>query len=390
MVANIKISVFSSDYTDARLIKRMRAFVGIGCETLCVSFQRQRYNRDYVPEWNNIHLGVIQDRKYLQRIPVLSRAAGRLLKARRVIGASQVFYAINLDQLLLAVFMKYICGGKVLITYEVADIQHPLVRKDLFGSLLRGLERCLLRSVDLLVVTSPGYIRNYFVPIQRYQGLWFLLENKVYPAPADALRTVLSVNEQRHHAEDHVWVVGFFGALKCKKSWEIIKHIARALPHKVVFRLAGYPTRIDQDDFFNTIAELENIIYLGEYKNPDELGKIYGGVDLVWCFDFSNGEYNSVWCLANRIYEGGYFEIPLLASKNYESGNFVERHGIGWTFSEPYADALLRFLEELTVEKYMQVKRKYQSIDKTGFSGDQQHQEMCDRMMAIYQTLWDR
>jgi len=323
MDGNIKITVFSSDYTDACLIKRMRALAGVGCEVLCVSFQRQRYNRDYIPEWNNIHLGVIQDRKYLQRIPVLFRAIGRLFMARHMIGTSKVFYAINLDQLLLAVFMRYLCGGKVLIAYEVADIQYPFVRKDLFGGLLRWLERCLLRSVGLLVVTSPGYIRNYFLPVQRYQGQWFLLENKVYPAPTDALRTLQCSRESISYENDHVWVVGFFGALKCKKSWEIIKHIARVLPDKVVFKLAGYPTRIDQEDFFATTEELENLIYLGEYKNPDELGKIYGGIDLVWCFDFANGEYNSVWCLANRLYEGGYFEIPLLASKNYESGNFV-------------------------------------------------------------------
>lgn len=387
MVAKIKITVFSSDYTDARLIKRMHAFAAMGWDTLCASFWRQRYNRDYIPEWDNIYLGKVDDRKYLQRIIVLLKAIGGLVKARRRIGESQIFYAINLDQLLLAVFMRYIGRSNVLVVYEVADIQHPFVRKDLVGVLSRGLERWLLRFVGLLVVTSPGYIKNYFVPVQRYQGQWFLLENKVYPVPTNALKSVLHLNKQRYHADGHAWVVGFFGALRGKKSWEIIKHIARALPHKVIFKLAGYPTGIDQNDFYETVAELGNIDYVGEYKNPDELGKIYKGVDLAWCFEFSYGVYNSVWCLVNRLYEGGYFEIPLLASKNYESGNFVEQHGIGWTFTEPYTDVLTQFLEQLTVAQYMRVKKKYQSIDKAVFSGNKQHEEMCDRMMVIYQSL---
>jgi len=232
-------------------------------------------------------------------------------------------------------------------------------------------------------VTSPGYIKNYFLPIQKYRGQWFLLENKIYPVPEEALAAVCRHEEERFLKKEHAWVVGFFGALKCQQSWDIIKKVAGALPDKVVFKLGGYPTRIDKDDFYDAIERYGNIEYVGEYKNPDDLSNIYGGVDHVWCFDFSNGEYNSVWCLANRLYEGGYFEIPLLASEGYESGEFVERYGIGWTFSEPYAENLIRFFSQLETEQYLRVKARYQSLDKSIFSGIGQHEVLCTHMKSL-------
>ncbi len=381
-----KITVFSSDYTDARLIKRMRAFAGLGWETLCVSFWRRRYNRDYVPEWNNIYLGKIKDRKYLQRIIVLMKAIGRLVKERRRIGDSRVFYAINLDQLLLALFMKAVCRKKMVIVYEVADIQSAFMGQDAFGATLRFLEKQAMKGIHLLVTTSPGFMANYFQPIQQYRGEWFLLENVVYPEPMELLMPVAAPSEQ---GGEQVWVVGFFGMLKCSRSWQLIKQIARALPHKVSFELGGYPdpAAIDHGDFHKTVEEFDNITYVGEYAHPSDLGKLYSGVAFVWGFDFSQREYNSVWCLANRLYEGGYFGVPLLASKNYEMGRFVERYGVGWTFTEPYADALIRFFDDLTQEQYRQVKEKYQSIDKQVFGGDRQYRELCARMASLYNTL---
>jgi len=382
----MKITVFSSDYTDARLIKRMRAFSDIGWETLCASFRRERYNRGYVPEWKNIYLGKIEDRKYLRRVFVLLRAVAKLLREGRNIGSSQVFYAINLDQLLLALFIRVVCAKKVVIVYEVADIQGAFMRKNAFGSFLRFVERQAMRWIDLMVTTSPGFINNYFQPIQRYHGECFLLENVVYPVPSSCSNGQAGENGSENK---ETWVVGFFGLLKCRRSWQLIKEIASALPSKVSFKLGGYPypADIDYADFYKTVDNFDNITYVGEYAHPHDLEKIYSGVDFVWCFDFSNDEYNSVWCLANRLYEGGYFEIPLLASKNYEAGRFVEKYGIGWTFGEPYAEELSKFFARLTRAQYRLVKEKYRSIDKQVFAGDQQHRALCARMEALYEAL---
>ena len=63
-----KVVVFAPDCTDARIIKRIRAFKDNEFEVIGVSFRRLRYNRGYVPEWDNIELDVIRDRHYIRRI----------------------------------------------------------------------------------------------------------------------------------------------------------------------------------------------------------------------------------------------------------------------------------------------------------------------------------
>ena len=62
------------------------------------------------------------------------------------------------------------------------------MRRGLVPTFLRAIERLCLRRVSLLVLSSPGFHRNYFSAVQKYAGAWFLLENKLYPSPARSRR----------------------------------------------------------------------------------------------------------------------------------------------------------------------------------------------------------
>ena len=61
------------------------------------------------------------------------------------------------------------------------------------------------------------------------------------------------------------------------------------------------------------------------------------------------------WLLPNRLYEGGYFGVPHLAEAGSETGNYVERLGIGWTFPAN-SEAIIAFLSTV-LEHYVPVKR---------------------------------
>lgn len=308
-----------------------------------------------------------------------------MIRARKELYGSGVLYAINLDQLLLAMFTKLMFCRRAILAYEVADIQRPFVRKDVVGAGVRWVERHCLNRVDLLIVTSPAYIKHFYGPVQGFRGEWFLLENKIYPEPRDQLPVTVGANKDRVHKgnDEGRWVVGWYGALKCEKSWAIINKIARTIPDKVEFTLGGYPTKLNPDVFFSTIRDVENINYIGEYRHPDDLVNIYRDIDFVWCFDFSNEENNSVWCLSNRVYEGGYFEVPLLGSKGYEVGKFIDKYHIGWTFSEPYTQSIREFFSRLTCDEYMAVRRRYKEIDKDVFAGARQYNEMCEKLESL-------
>ena len=70
--------------------------------------------------------------------------------------------------------------------------------------LLRFVERLCLRRVSLLVLSSPGFHRNYSAAIQKYAGKWHLLENKLYPPPSSSPVSARSVV-----GRDRPWVVGY-------------------------------------------------------------------------------------------------------------------------------------------------------------------------------------
>ena len=48
------------------------------------------------------------------------------------------------------------------VVYECLDIHRMLLSNGLHGRLFRSLESKLWRDVDLLLTSSPAFIRNYF------------------------------------------------------------------------------------------------------------------------------------------------------------------------------------------------------------------------------------
>ena len=376
-----KVVVFAPN-AEGKVIRRIRAFRDNDFEVICLSYRRNRYNQNYKPEWENIHLGDTQAQQYIRRSLGMFRIFWILFKARKRIRDATVFFAINLDLAVLAFSTRFICGKKIPIVYEVADIQPIMVQNNLQGKLFRFVQRRILKRIHLLVVTSPGFVKHYFLPTQNYTGKWFVLEHKLYPPFVPIKR-----KNERIRTENDKWVIGHFGILKCIKSWRLIKQIAKALPEQVEFYVRGYLDQIDEADFSQSIAEIPNIKYGGSYATPDDLTELYDRIDLVWCFDFVNEQHNSKWCLPNRLHEGGHFGVPMLASKGYQVGNYIEDWGIGWTFEEPCLKNLVNFLRGLTVEKYQKVKNHYNALPESQFAGTEDFSRMCDMILdAIHQS----
>src|SRR5262249_38793603 len=64
------------------------------------------------------------------------------------------------------------------VAYECLDIHRVLLSTRLRGRLFRLLESKLWRDVDLLLTSSPAFIRNYFAP-RGFPSPIRLVENKV-------------------------------------------------------------------------------------------------------------------------------------------------------------------------------------------------------------------
>ena len=373
------IAFFAHERGDARVVRRIAALQAQGREVIGFTFHRVRDKADVAPTWENIHLGTTYNRRYLQRLFVFAKCIGILWKHRERLGNCSTLYVVNTDNALLALLGRFFSGRRVPLVLELADIQPAMTGSGIISKTLRRIERFVLKRTSLLVTTSPGFVENYFKPIQHYTGEIFLLENKVYPS--DQLPHGIS-NGTGPIASGRPWVIGCFGALRCERSLEIMHGLAQKLGDRVRFVLRGYPAGTLADDFEKLLGNLPNLQFLGPYTYPEDLAEMYAGIDFNWAFDMSDPNGNSAWLLPNRIYEGGCFGVPVIAARDTETGRWIEQHQLGWTFAEPLDECLCQFFETISQADWQILKTRCMSQPREAFTGESDYARLAQRLDA--------
>ena len=349
------LAFFAHERGDARVRKRIAAFQDQGLEVIGYTFHRERDKVDPEPTWKNIHLGTTYNRRYLQRLWTFVGSLGILWRHRISFGESTAMYVVNTDNAVLALIGRFLSGKKVPLVLELADIQPVMIGTGLISKSLRWIERQVLKRSSLLVTTSPGFVKHYFEPVQQFHGEVFLLENKVYPSLA--LPAAVPSNGQPVNG-GRPWVIGCFGALRCRRSLELMFSLAQQLGDKVHFVLRGYPSGTIAEDFPKLLGDLPNLRMEGAYQYPGDLADMYGAVDFNWAIDESDPNGNSAWLLPNRIYEGGCFGVPVIAAMHTETGAWVSQRQAGWTFEEPFEKSLAAFFGSLTPQDWAALKSR--------------------------------
>ena len=374
----MQLIFFSPERTDARSIKRIEALQAQGWNVLGFTFHRAHVEKKIEPTWEDVCLGVTYSRRYLQRCWAVLSSLVTLWRYRKRTAAADCLYAINADNALLALFARMVCGRRVPLALEIADIQPAMMRPGLIGIILRTVERAVLRRSALLITTSPGFVRHYFQPVQHYSGPTFMLENKVWPAPEQPATTIPG---PRHPGRP--WVIGYFGVFRCQRSLELIRQLAIALPETVRFYLRGVPGGLDPDYFAARIKDVPGIHWEGGYRYHQDLPGMYSQVDLNWCYDFSAAGENSAWLLPNRIYEGGLYQCPALALQGTETASWIMEKGLGWSLPEDLADSLRTFLLTLTPAAWHDAKARCIAAPVEWFAGPADYAALSARLREL-------
>ncbi len=379
MPASRSIAFFAHERGDARVRKRIAALQDNGFEVLGLTFHRERDKPDVQPTWENIHLGTTYNRRYFQRLWIFVKCSGVLWKNRKRLGDCAVIYVVNTDNALLALLGRFFAGRKIPVVLELADIQPAMTGSGLASRLLRVIERFVLSRVALLVTTSPGFVREYFTPVQGYSGEIFLLENKVYPS--GNLPPMSSKTAPVHGGKP--WVIGCFGALRCRRSLVLMHELAEQLGDQVRIVLRGYPAGTLADEFEKLLGNLPNFEFAGPYEYPHDLAEMYRGIDFNWAFDMSESDGNSTWLLPNRIYEGGCFGVPALGASSTETGRWITEKSLGWDFSEPLVTSLADFFLHLTAEEFKATKARCNSYPRREFTGETSYTILAKRLTDL-------
>src|SRR4051794_27041571 len=258
---------FGSEVRDASTVKRVQQFIDHGFAVTVFGFHRTRYNNDYQPPWPHVTLGTTIDGRYGHRLGALAGAIPTLLAHRRQFSEAAVFYARNIDQLLLAFLPRLLGGSRAPIVYEVLDIPPILMRRGLTASLIRRIERRCLRLVDLLALSSPAFHRNYYAAVQGHRGPWFLVENKLHPSIA----TVARPPARPPVKGGRPWVVGYFGLIRGEQTFALMARLAERLQGKVEFVFRGALTTVGGANFHSTVERLPNMAFGGPYQPHSDL-----------------------------------------------------------------------------------------------------------------------
>lgn len=331
------------DVSDPAVRRRFIMLKAGGARVTLAGFRRTQELED-VEGLTPIDLGITRDGRFAQRLGAVAMAATRIAASLKSVAAPDVIVARNLEMLALAQRARSAFSSSVPIVYECLDIHRLVLREDLLGRGLRGAERLLGRNVSLLLTSSPAFVSHYFERFGQIDAPIELIENKLLELePRFDLRP--------SQVPPLPWKIGWFGALRCRKSLELLADFTRSADGRFELVMRGRPALSEFPDFHGFVESEPHLAFKGAYRNPEDMADIYSQVHFSWAIDFFEEGQNSTWLLPNRLYEGCRFGTVPIAMAGTETASFLERQNVGLVLSEPSVAALTQTLSDVTTER---------------------------------------
>ena len=347
----LKVAYFVHDLTDPAVTRRVLMLEAGGAEVVLIGFRRADAAPASVAGAPVIDLGRTFDSRLGHRARATVMAALGAHRFRRALAGVDAILARSLEMLVVAHAARTLCGARRRVIYECLDVHRVMLGDGAKGRVFRWLERSLMRRSQLLIVSSPAFLKFYF---RERQGLGarlstpsLLVENKLLELDGPS-----SPARSRKQPRERPWRIGWLGAIRCRRSLDLLTALAARRPDLVEVRLHGRPAYSEFSDFDGQVAAAPNLSFGGPYT-ADDLGRLYGEIDFSWAIDFMEEGLNSSWLLPNRVYESSRFGVTPIALKAVETGRFLEARGFGVTLNS--TSDLEDFLDRLTPDGYAQL-----------------------------------
>lgn len=303
-----------------------------------------------------INLGRTHDGQLVDRVKSVAWLASHPKRLEKLIAGCDVVIARNLEMLVLAASGRRRYAPNAALVFECLDIHRLLLRPNLIGRLLRGIETKLVNDVDMILTSSPRFVSEYFVPRELDKKPIMVLENKLLltdETPACPVRV------QRPNGPP--WRIGWFGMIRCQRSFEILRSVAREADGALQVVIAGRASPREFSDFDEMVADAPFVTFLGPYQY-DQLAAMYGAVHFSWAVDYFEHGLNSSWLLPNRIYESSYFGAVPIASEGVETAKWLANKRIGMTLAGDPEAALRRMIGAMNDVHYRNLSDALQAI----------------------------
>jgi hypothetical protein len=328
----------------ARRLAMLRPFLETA---VVIGFHRGAQAPAQVAGWPAVALGQTADGQLGERALSVLYTYATIRRLRPYLRDATVVIARQLETLILARVARDRYAPTATLAYECLDIHRVMVAPSRIRGVLRRLEAHLLRATDLLIVSSPAFLRDHLQPIHGSRlPPTCLIENKVLHTelvPSGAL-------PQRPSGPP--WRIGWFGVLRCRRTLVLLAELMHQLPGLIMLDIRGRPARSAIPDFDTLVAATPGMRFLGPYDRQHDLAEIYQAVHYTWAIDFFEADANSRWLLPNRLYEGGLHGAVPIALRSVESGRWLARHNAGVLLDEPLGPHLLDYFSNLKPAEY--------------------------------------
>ena len=368
-----------STWGDSHQLNRMLMLENYGLNTVSLAYSRAYYpSKVSKPD---VSLGNLKHGNYLLRIFAFLRSL--IIVKGEIKRNGPAVYVFGLDNLIQVYLIKMMLTKRVVIFYEISDIRAFETRNSILSRLLRLVYSQALRSVDQLIVTSPEFVTGY---LSEYVGFhsknYIVMENKVHSSMVKYYSE--QADRQPTNASKKIRI-GYFGLLRCNRSIEILLDLADDSDEfHIVFR--GILFGIN-DELVERINLNKNTSFHGPYHSPEDLRDLYQDIDVSWiCYPYSEKKVgNWQWARTNRYYEGGYFEVPMVASSHTVDGNNVLLKRIGWCIDLSNPDMAKKALVCLTRKEIEKVKENYSKISRQEFEVSNDYEFLASQINDLYE-----
>ncbi|MHA6692670.1 glycosyltransferase [Devosia sp. A449] len=347
------------------MARRVAMFRAGGAEVEIAGFRRGDAPPPTLPIDTVVELDITHDGRMLHRLAATLGAAWRAPNWSRSLRRPDVIVARNLEMLGVASRLLGLWDHAPTLIYECLDLHRLMLRPDRIGQAMRALEQRLMRSVDLLITSSPAFLRHHFDIHGAPPAL--LVENKVFAPDIGDLGRNPALREEVSPIR-----IGWFGALRCNKSLAALAALSRQLDGQLKVTLAGQPALTEFDHFHATTSAAPHLAYGGAFRYPTDLPALYSGVHFVWAIDFFEAGLNSSWLLPNRLYEGCLNGAIPIALAGTETAAFIQRLGIGIEVPDISQQTLVDMLKGMTAERIRQLAAAVAAQDEATFRCDVQ------------------
>lgn len=317
-----------------------------GYDVEAVAFER-RSHPGRMPSCPIQVVGTLERGRYLQRVGCILRA---LPSVRRAIESHDLVFANGVDMALLCRLAGMGLGRPVVM--EIGDIRELQTAMNWKGRVLRKLDKAIADSCGMLVATAPEFIDTYY---RKWVGTTtpaLVIENKLdIDSWPEKIAPTLSGMPAAAVASENKIRIGYFGVLRWVDSWKTLIALARALPDKVEVVIAGQIAVAPE--LFDETRIYPNIKYLGEYRSPDDLPRLFGSIDLVWAVypEIGPADWNLRWARTNRFYEACFFRRPVVARRGSKDAEEIRRFSIGMIIGSGDEPSIVQRFSELTIDQ---------------------------------------